>query len=145
VAGAAVVVLSACGAAPSVGSDPATATMTATTSAGGSGQADGTGGWITLADYRADQARYDAGRVVLFFDASWCPTCRALHADLSDRAAQIPADLTIVSVDYDAHTDLRRDYGVRVQHTLVEVDPAGKALRTWVGGNTLDSVITQLG
>lgn len=77
------------------------------------------------------------GDVVLFFRASWCPTCRALDADIRKNLSAIPAGVTILDVDYDRYADLKKQYGVTTQHTLVQVDADGKEIAKWVGSTTL--------
>ena len=90
------------------------------------------GAWIDRAAYEADPAKYHAaGDVVLFFNASWCPTCRTTVQSL-DRDGT-PAGLTVVSVDYDNSSDLRSTYGVTVQHTFVQVDGSGNELAKFTG------------
>lgn len=70
------------------------------------------------------------GRTILFFHAPWCPQCRSMEADIV--AEGVPAGVTIIKVDYDTHQDLRRQYGVTLQTTFVEVDRAGEALQNYV-------------
>jgi thiol-disulfide isomerase/thioredoxin len=84
------------------------------------------------------------GKVVLFFKASWCPTCRTLDADIKASLADIPAGVTILEVDYDKYGDLKQKYGVTMQHTLVQVDASGNQIMKWSGGNTLESVVDKL-
>lgn len=79
---------------------------------------------------------------VLFFHASWCPTCRSLERDIT--ANTIPNDVTIFKVDYDSETELRKTYGVTLQHTLVQVDASGQQVSRQVGTSTLNDVIAQL-
>lgn len=86
----------------------------------------------------------EAGKVVLFFKASWCPTCRALDADIKANVGTIPGGVTILEVDYDTSTELKRKYGVTMQHTLVQVDSQGNLLNKWSGGNTLASVTEKI-
>lgn len=86
----------------------------------------------------------EQGKVVLFFKASWCPTCRALDADIKKNLGAIPDGVTILEVDYDNSTELKQKYGVTTQHTLVQVDAKGNQLATWRGGNNLDSVIKNI-
>ena len=81
------------------------------------------------------------GHVVLFFRASWCPTCRALDADIKANLSSIPDGVTILDVDYDKSTELKQKYGVTTQHTLVEVDAFGKLIHKWTGSPTLTSVV----
>lgn len=80
------------------------------------------------------------GDVVLFFRASWCPTCRALDADIKKNLSAIPAGVTILDVDYDRYADLKKQYGVTTQHTLVQVDADGKEIAKWVGSTTLAEI-----
>lgn len=84
------------------------------------------------------------GKVVLFFRASWCPTCHALDADLKESLKDLPKDLTILDVNYDTETALKQKYGVTSQHTLVQVDAAGNQITKWSGGLTLETVLAQV-
>ena len=77
------------------------------------------------------------GNVVLFFSAAQCPTCRALDDNIKDNLKNIPADLTILDIDYDNSTLLKRKYGVTYQHTLVQVDKNGELIKKWYGSPTL--------
>lgn len=93
------------------------------------------GAWIDRAAYESDPATHHAaGDVVLFFNANWCPTCRAAVKTLDAEGA--PAGLTVVSVDYDASSDLRSRYGVTVQHTFVQVDADGTELARFTGSTS---------
>ncbi len=97
-------------------------------------------------------AAYDAskiafaqeGKVVLFFRASWCPSCRALDADIKKNLSQIPADVLILDVDYDKSADLKREYGVTYQHTLVQVDGSGKMIAKWSGSPELSDLLKEV-
>lgn len=98
--------------------------------------AQGPGRYVDYATYRADPSAYAGGRVVLVFHASWCPNCRLTDENLTADPASIPADLTVVKVDFDTETDLRTTYGVTQQHTFVAVGPAGSERATWTGTYT---------
>jgi thiol-disulfide isomerase/thioredoxin len=84
------------------------------------------------------------GKVVLFFKASWCPTCRAIDADIKANLGAIPGGVTILEVDYDKSSDLKQKYGVTMQHTLVQVDASGNLIAKWSGGNTLAAVTEKI-
>jgi thioredoxin 1 len=95
--------------------------------------------------YSADKiARAADGTVVLFFHASWCPSCRALNSNIESNRSEIPAGVSILKTDYDSETELRQKYGVTTQHTLVQVDKDGNLIKKWSGGSTLDSIISQI-
>lgn len=89
-------------------------------------------------------ANAEDGDVVLFFKASWCITCKSLERNILKEQDQIPADLTIMTLDYDEETKLKEKYKVSVQHTLVQVDANGDLIARWVGGNTLETITDQI-
>lgn len=97
------------------------------------------------APYEASKlAMAETGKVVLFFKASWCPSCRTLDADIKASLGDIPAGVTILEVDYDKYGDLKQKYGVTMQHTLVQVDKNGNQIAKWSGGSTLEDVVKNL-
>jgi len=100
------------------------------------------GAFISYADYQADSSKYAAGDVVLFFNATWCPTCQEAKGNLE--STSIPEGLTVVSVDYDDNTDLKQEYGVTTQHTFVQIAPDGKELTKFTGSTTVDEIDSQL-
>jgi thiol-disulfide isomerase/thioredoxin len=75
------------------------------------------------------------GRVLLFFYASWCPSCRSLDKDINKNLSNIPNRLTILKTNYDKEDELKAKYKVTYQHTLVEVDKDGNMLKKWTGGD----------
>lgn len=100
------------------------------------------GRYVTM---NPDQITYSAeSKTVLFFAASWCPSCRILDRNILQNMSMIPADVAIVKVDYDTATDLKKQYGVTRQHTLVQVNETGQAIHTWSGGSTLASLLGQI-
>lgn len=102
---------------------------------------NGSGAYISLADYRASKELYDASKVVLFFNATWCSTCKKARENLEADLSAIPADLAIVLVDFDSETDLKRQYGITVQHTFVQIDAAGNELSKWSGSLTAQEIL----
>lgn len=66
-------------------------------------------------------AAQKAGKPILVHVwASWCPTCKAQGPTLSEISAD-PAskDLLVFKVDFDAQKDVVKDFGVRMQSTLI--------------------------
>ncbi|MBN2625171.1 MAG: thioredoxin family protein [Spirochaetales bacterium] len=72
---------------------------------------------------------------VLFFNASWCPDCRAAREDFLTHKSSL-TDINLILVDYDDSDDLKMKYGVTYQHTFVLIDGMGKSLDFWNGGGT---------
>lgn len=83
-------------------------------------------------------------KIVLFFNASWCPSCRALNSDIEKNIDKIPTDITILKTDYDKETELRKKYSITSQHTLVQIDQNGTLIKKWSGGSTLESIISNI-
>ncbi len=81
---------------------------------------------------------------VLFFYASWCPTCIPADADFKENSSILPADVTVIRVNYnDPQTDqdeeaLADKYGITYQHTFVEIDEQGNEVTKWNGGQTIE-------
>ena len=96
------------------------------------------GAYISLDDYQADPAAYEGTDVVLFFHADWCPKCR--KAEQQFETEGVPPGLTIVKANFDDDTDLRKQYGVTVQHTYVHIDSGGGQLTKWTGGYDSDDL-----
>lgn len=88
--------------------------------------------------------RAQTGDVVLFFHASWCPSCRGLNSDIEANMNAIPEGVTILKVDYDKETELKKKYGVTTQHTLVQVDKDGNMIKKWSGGSSLANLVSQI-
>lgn len=89
-------------------------------------------------------AQADTGDVVLFFRASWCPTCRALDADIKKNLGNIPENVVILDVDYDNSSALKQKYGVTYQHTLVQVDAQGNQIAKWTGSPSLSALLASI-
>ena len=90
----------------------------------------------------AKLANAEKGDVVLYFSAPWCPTCQ--EANKNFNASSAPDGLTLLKVDYDSSTDLKRKYGVTYQHSFVQVDKDGKLLKKWNGSNTYDQLKSEI-
>ena len=88
--------------------------------------------------------KYSDSKVVLFFNAVWCSTCQQARENIEASLGQIPENLAIVVVDFDSSIELRKKYGVTVQHTFIEIDSAGEPLGKWSGSVTVDQIVEQL-
>jgi len=92
------------------------------------------GGKVEFTNLEAAQAFAAAGPAVLFFHASWCPTCKSAMRQLDARLHEL-GNITVVVVDYDSNAKLRRQYGVTYQHTYVQIDSEGGKIALWNGGD----------
>ena len=72
---------------------------------------------------------------VLFFHATWCPTCKAANEAFTSRLDEIPSGVVILKTDYDSQTALKNKYDITYQHTFVQVDADGNELAKWNGGD----------
>lgn len=69
---------------------------------------------------------------VLFFHATWCPSC--VKEDKNLKSWYPSQDmLPVYKVDYDANLDLRKKYGVNMQHTFVRIDGRGNVVKVVPG------------
>ena len=80
-------------------------------------------------------------KVVIFFAASWCPSCRALDSEIN--AAGVKSGVVILKADYDTEKVLKAKYAVTSQHTLVQVDATGNQIAKWSGGG-LANIYTKI-
>ena len=84
---------------------------------------------------------------ILFFYANWCPTCKAADMSFEQNIAKIPADATLIRINYkDTDTDqeekdLANKYAITYQHTFVQIDGEGKEISKWNGGQIEELLI----
>jgi thiol-disulfide isomerase/thioredoxin len=84
------------------------------------------------------------GKVIIFFYAPWCPTCQGLDKDIKANLNNIPEKVSILNLDYDSSSVLKKKYGVTYQHTLVQVDKDGNLIKKWSGGSTLKTILDNI-
>ncbi|MFC1653855.1 thioredoxin family protein [Patescibacteria group bacterium] len=75
-------------------------------------------------------------RRILFFHASWCPTCKVADKDITSNLNKIPEDVVVFKTNYDTEKDLKQKHDITYQHTFVQVDEDGNQITKWTGGNT---------
>ncbi len=91
-----------------------------------------TTGYVAFSKEAFDKA--SAQKRVLFFAASWCPSCRAADKNLNENLKKIPENVIVFKTDYDTETALKTKYKITRQHSFVFVDAKGVALKSWAGG-----------
>ena len=92
-------------------------------------------------DY-SDSLVGESENTVVFFHASWCPSCKAADDGIS--AWNIPENLSILKTDFDSSIDLRKKYWVTAQHTFVQVDSDGEMIKKWVWGTAVDDILERI-
>ncbi len=126
------------------GTAPSAATDASGPAAGSAAAGTAQAGSFTAYTPEAVSSASESDKVVLFFHATWCSTCKLLASDIEANAANIPAGVKILKVDYDSETALKQKYGVRLQHTLVQVRPDGSQIATWNLSRDLDAVLKEI-
>ena len=95
---------------------------------------------------------YDAAsdkRRVLYFYATWCPSCKQANEDFTANPNKIPEDVVVIRTNYNdpdtdqGEKDLAKKYGITYQHTFVQIDSQGKEITKWNGGQT-DELVTNI-
>jgi thioredoxin 1 len=84
------------------------------------------------------------GSVLLYFHATWCPTCKALESEILKDPSRIPQNVRILKLDYDTELELRQKYGVTTQHTFVQVDEEGNALQKFNDAFNLQDALSRI-
>ena len=99
----------------------------------------------TYTAYDAEKiATSDADHIVLFFHATWCPSCRALDAEINANTNSIPSGVEIYKLDYDTETALKRQYGITTQHSVIEIDSTGKARSAVTHPGSLEALLSTI-
>ena len=93
-------------------------------------------------EYTESEVANATGNIVLFFHATWCPSC--VSADKKISSEEVPSDLVVLKADYDSSTDLRKKYWVTSQHTFVQVDSGGNLIKKWVWGRDIEDITERL-
>jgi thiol-disulfide isomerase/thioredoxin len=101
------------------------------------------GNYIMYESYEAAPGQYAESNVVLFFSAAWCSTCKKARSNFEASVDQIPSDLTVVVVDFDDSSELRKKYGVTLQHTFVQIDSMGEMVKKWSGSTSIEQIVNQ--
>lgn len=94
------------------------------------------------ADYSPEAVANAKGDIVLFFHATWCPACVAIENKIV--GGQLPDNLTILKVDYDDSSELKKKYSVRTQTTFAQVDNTWELIYRWVGARDVADIQSRL-
>jgi thiol-disulfide isomerase/thioredoxin len=77
----------------------------------------------TVADFTPQAfaaAQKSGAPILVFVEASWCPTCAKQRPILSELYKEPEFDaLKVYQVDFDSQKDIVKEFGVRMQSTLI--------------------------
>jgi thiol-disulfide isomerase/thioredoxin len=90
-----------------------------------------------LAKYRGERP------VALFFHADWCPVCIEIEDTIENNLAQIPTEAVILKVNFDEETELKKEFKITTQSTLVFLDRDGQELAK-KNNPSIDEIINNL-
>lgn len=79
--------------------------------------------------------------VYLYFSASWCPACRSLDSNIMSNTSLIPENTVIFKVDYDNSTDLKKQYEITMQHTVIKLNSDGTTMKKIVGPKSVSEIV----
>lgn len=86
----------------------------------------------------------EADHIILFFHATWCPSCVALDRNINANLASIPSGVEIYKLDYDSETELKQQYGIIRQHSVVEISADGAKVGSITHPPTLEQLVASL-
>jgi thiol-disulfide isomerase/thioredoxin len=76
-------------------------------------------------------AQKSGAPILVFVEASWCPTCAKIRPILADLYKSPSTDaLRVFDVDFDTQKDVVKEFGVRVQSTLIAFHGTTEEART---------------
>lgn len=78
-----------------------------------------------LAELEANNQAY-----VVFFHADWCPTCKAIEANILPEISSFPDGTVILKANYDNEKELKRRFNITYQSTIAVVDTNQNHLTT---------------
>jgi thiol-disulfide isomerase/thioredoxin len=97
--------------------------------------------WL-YSDFSEEKLAWAKWNIVLFFHATWCPSCKSADKSLSSSA--IPDWLTILKLDYDSNTELKQKYKVLSQHTFVQVDNKWNMIKKWSASRNIEGILQKI-
>ncbi len=96
-------------------------------------------------DYEPEKLSFaETGKVLLFFKASWCGECHEIDRDILRHRGEVPANVAILKVDYDNSSELKKKYGVTIQHTFIQVDANGNLIAKWSDAFSLSEILKRI-
>ncbi len=89
-----------------------------------------------------DFSKYADKKIVLFFHADWCSTCKIIENDILEK--WVPEGVHMFEVNFDTESELLEKYDIRSQSSFAYIDPNWELIKRRVWGFGIDDVITKL-
>ncbi len=93
-------------------------------------------------DYSPMALKKAKGKILLFFHADWCSTCKSFDKQITEQG--IPSDTTILKIDFDTATELKQKYSILSQATFVQVDNEGNAYKRWLWESKISEILNTM-
>ena len=102
------------------------------------------GEYVDYSEITLSQKLSEGKKVVLFFHAGWCPTCKSADKNIRNAQSTIPQDVVLLKVNYDKEGGLKNKYDVTYQHTFVQIAKDGSAVTKFRGARTVSALLANL-
>lgn len=83
-------------------------------------------------------------KIILFFSSDTCSDCRLLDKDILSNKDDIPENLVIMKVDYDAMQELRQKYSIDKPNNLVMIKSNLDKVNNLPSAKTLDELLKSI-
>lgn len=97
---------------------------------------------VNYKNYDESLIKTSTWRILLFFHADWCSTCKALEKQILKW--WLPSDLLILKVDFDSRKDVAKKYSILSQSSFVQIDNKWNMVKRIVWKADLKKVIESL-
>ena len=101
-----------------------------------------TNNYVQYSQSAYDQAQKDERPLFLFFYADWCTTCRAQNPGVVKMFEETDSNVQGFRVNYDTEDELKKEFGIFIQHTMILLDGKGVEVERWIG-TTPESTMKQ--
>lgn len=93
-------------------------------------------------DYSPENLKNTKWNILLFFHADWCSTCKNFDKQISE--LKNIDNLTILKVDFDKETELKKKYSILSQSTFVQIDKEWNAYKRFLWKTDIKDIISNL-
>lgn len=81
--------------------------------------------YVSFSQEAFRQAKLEKRAVLLYFWAAWCPVCRAEEPKVKGLVESLDLPIAGFRVNYDSERDLKKEFRIPYQHTVVILNKDG--------------------